>query len=216
MIGADGSVVLSTLYVAVTVPLVALVGQPNPPVTLIGAGASDSATVEGAPLVHVPATSAGAVGATTAVQAVMPLVLITMPPVGIARLPVMGEPFWPVIAQSPLVVMVALVPGRLVVQSAKLGAAIGTDTGPLGLVLPGTAGTVPVVLEVVQVTVTPPATNFTDPEFVADTFAPAGEMVVEPAALAGPMPKVTATAAQLTLAKAARVQNLFSIMRTPR
>ncbi|MFC4376660.1 hypothetical protein ACFO5K_21420 [Nocardia halotolerans] len=59
-------------------------------------------------------------------------------------------------------------------------------------------------------TVTLPATNFTEPEFVADTFAPAGEMVVEPAAWAGPIPKVTAAAAQLTEARAARAKNLLS------
>ncbi|MEU4320573.1 hypothetical protein AB0F85_23175 [Nocardia fluminea] len=195
---------------AVTEPVVELVGHPNPPVTLIGADALASETVEGAPFVHVPAIEAGAVGATTAVHEARPLVLITIPPVGIARLPVMGVPFWPVIAQLPLVVMVALTPHMLVVQPEKAGAPIDTETGPLGLVFPGAAGTAPVVLELVQVTVTLPATNFTVPELVAVTFAPAGAMVVDPAACAGPIPKVTAAAAQLTEAIAARARTFLS------
>ncbi|WP_236573192.1 hypothetical protein [Nocardia caishijiensis] len=99
----------------------------------------------------------------------------------------------------------ALTPHMLVVQPVMLGAAIGTVTGPLGFELFGAAGTAPVVLEVVQVTVTLPATNFTVPELVAETLAPAGETVVDPAACAGPIPKAIAAAAQLTEARAARV-----------
>ena len=111
-------------------------------------------------------------GQTTAVHEARPLVLITIPPVGIARLPVMGVPFWPVIAQLPLVVMVALTPHMLVVQPEKAGAPIDTETGPLGLVFPGAAGTAPVVLELVQVTVTLPATNFTCPNWSPSHLRP--------------------------------------------
>ncbi|MFD4458200.1 hypothetical protein [Nocardia sp. NPDC058480] len=98
----------------------------------------------------------------------------------------------------------------LVVQPEKVGAAIGTDTGPLGLVFPGAAGTDPVAVELVQVTVTLPATNLTVPELVAVTFAPAGATVVDPAACAGPIPKATAAAAQLKEAIVARANSFLS------
>ncbi|MGW5436017.1 hypothetical protein [Nocardia asteroides] len=210
MIGTDGVVVLVTLYTPVTDPVVALVGQPKPPVTLMGAGELVAWTVEGLPLVQVPASEAGAVGATTTLQEASPLVWMTIPPVGTLIEPEIGEPFWPVIDQLPLVVTVALTPHMLVEQPVKVGALIGTVTGPLGLVLFGAAGTVPVAVEVLQVMVTPPATALTTPWLVACTAAPAGLTVVEVCAAAGPIPNVAAATAHPAVATAARAKSLLS------
>jgi hypothetical protein len=140
---------------------------------------------------------------------------MTMPPVGTLIEPAIGDPFWPVIDQLPLVVTVALTPHMLVEQPVKLGALIGTVTGPLGLVLPGAAGTVPVAVEVVQVIVTPPATALTTPWLVAWTAAPAGLTVVEAWAAAGPMPSDAAAIAHPAVATAVRAKKLLWNMRTP-
>ncbi|QIS19378.1 hypothetical protein [Nocardia terpenica] len=143
--------------VADTVPEVESVGQIASPVTEIGTDALLVDTVEGLPLVNVPAAEAGPFGATTVVHDAIPVPVIVMPPCGMVRLPAIGDPFCTDTAQVPEVLTLMFNPGRLDVQPLIVGAAICTDTGPLGFELPGAAGTAPLVVTVVQVTETGPA-----------------------------------------------------------
>ncbi|MFF4425684.1 hypothetical protein ACFY04_33760 [Streptomyces sp. NPDC001549] len=58
-------------------------------------------------------------------------------------------------------------PHMLEVHELYVGAEIGEDTGPAGLLLPGAPGTLPVATETVQVTVTEPALRVAFPLRVA-------------------------------------------------
>ncbi|GAA2654213.1 hypothetical protein GCM10009864_19140 [Streptomyces lunalinharesii] len=67
-----------------------------------------------------------------------------------------------------------------------MGAETALLTGPAALVFAGAVGTVPLAPEVEQVTVTEPAENVAEPVSVAPKACPAGDTVVDAAAVRAP------------------------------
>ncbi|GAB7033811.1 hypothetical protein JCM4914_52720 [Streptomyces platensis subsp. malvinus] len=136
-------------------------------------------------MVQVPLTVAAAVGAAVTVQDARPLVRSTNPPEGMVSPALTGVPFCMATPQVPVVLTVALTPGMLVVQEPYVAGVVELLTGPASLWLPGAAGTWPLDVEVVQVTVTDPAVKVALPLRVAVKAWPAGLTVVAAAVPAG-------------------------------
>jgi hypothetical protein len=154
---------------------VELVGQPNPPPALTGTltavyvtfDAGFAVGVADVPLVNGPVTLAGPFGAAVTVH-VLPRTVAEAetPRCGIVSVLVGFPPLFATQSlQSPLASTVAFEP-RLVLHPENLGVVIGPQTPE--------AGTVPLVDELVQVTVTRPTTNFTLVD-VAVKASPGGE-----------------------------------------